>query len=187
MHANNAFGTPKLHSDQPDFKDAIDDLSFRRIKKVCAQKLKEAGSDWKGYKFAIKLSLLMDIGVMEDHNSIDNSNDDNCIELPILHAITLLNDIELLLEALRKEPQIDPWLERVNCPTKLDAKEKQLLEENQWILIANCFHLAAKFNPNGLHHMLMQFKVDKSNSLFTEGTISPLHVSAINANSLSLE
>ena len=187
MHAKRAFGTSKLPLDQPDFKDAIDDLSFRRIKKVCAQKLKEAGNDWKSYKFAIKLSLLMDIGVMGDHDSIDNRDNANCIELPILHAITLLNDTDLLLEALKKEPQIDPWLEGVYIPTKLDAKEKQLLEENQWIQIANCFHLAARFNPNGLHHMLMQFNVNKSNSLFQEGTISPLHVSAINANSLSLE
>lgn len=178
----------RFQLDEPDFKVAIDDLAFKKIKKMCASKLKEEGDNWKGYKFDLKMALLIDIGVIEE-NVLTSKGDANCLGISVLHAIILLNDKDLLTEALKKEPQIDSWLEGVIIPSKLDAKEKQSLIENKWIQYANCFHLAARFNPIGLHQMLLQFNNDKKSisSLQEKGKISPIHVAAMNSKSLSLE
>ena len=186
MHVTKA--ATRFQLDEPDFKVAIDDLAFKKIKKMCASKLKEDGDNWKGYKFDLKMALLIDIGVIEE-NTLASKGYTNCLGLSVLHAIILLNDKNLLTEALKKEPQIDSWLEGVIIPSKLDAKEKQSLVENEWIQFANCFHLAARFNPIGLHQMLLQFNNDKTDnfSLKEEGTISPIHVAAMNSKSLSLE
>ena len=188
VHATKAFGASKFQFDEPDFKVAIDDLAFKRIKKICATKLRENGKNWKTHKFSVKMALLIDIGVIEENVSKSKKDDTNCLGLSVLHAIVLLNDKKLLIEALKKEQQIDSWLERVTIPSKLDAKIKQSLEENQWIENANCFHLASRYNPMGLNQMLLQFNNHrKGNFSFDHGTISPLHVAAMNSRSLSLE
>ena len=47
----------------------------------------------------------------------------------------------------------------------------------------------AKFNPKGLHLLLTKLKdasQDRFNELYEKGTVSPLHVAALNSNSVSL-
>ena len=61
--------------------------------------------------------------------------------------------------------------------------------ENYWIDSATCYHLAAKYNPKGLHLLLSKLKAashERFLELYQDGTVSPMHVAALNSNSISL-
>ena len=61
--------------------------------------------------------------------------------------------------------------------------------ENYWIDNTTCYHLAAKFNPKGLHLLLTRLKAaspEEFNQLYKDGKVSPLHVAALNSSSISL-
>ena len=68
-----------------------------------------------------------------------------------------------------------------------DVFGSYITEEDAWILNANCFHLCAKFYPEGLHILLSHCKHNQQfmNQLYDDktGNISPLHVAASNSAS----
>ena len=87
------------------------------------------------------------------------------------------------------------WMDKTkinlkNLPNKQTKRAKSIQNfENHWIDNATCYHLAAKFNPKGLHFLLTKLKAaspDRFNELYEKGTVSPLHVAALNSNSVSL-
>ena len=52
--------------------------------------------------------------------------------------------------------------------------------EDSWIFNANCFHLAAKYNPRGLHMLLCYWKTHEKSieTILHNGNLHPLHVAA---------
>ena len=59
--------------------------------------------------------------------------------------------------------------------------------EKSWIYSANSLHFAAKFNPTALHLILSHFKDNQSfqEKLIGLYGLTPLHVAAMNSDSLS--
>ena len=73
------------------------------------------------------------------------------------------------------------WFEEV----KFSKIDKDL--ERSWIYSANSLHFAAKFNPTALHLILSHFKDNQSfqEKLIGLYGLTPLHVAAMNSDSLS--
>ena len=87
------------------------------------------------------------------------------------------------------------WMDKTkinlkNLPNKQTKRAKSIQNfENHWIDNATCYHLAAKFNPKGLHFLLTKLKAASSiefDNLYEGDKVSPLHVAALNSNSISL-
>ena len=83
-------------------------------------------------------------------------------------------------------------IEASNPSKSIDASDvfgSYITEEDAWILNANCFHLCAKFYPEGLHILLSHGKHNQQfmNQLYDDktGNISPLHVAASKTTALS--
>ena len=79
------------------------------------------------------------------------------------------NQHEALVKELSKEVKIQ------------DPNPALIIEQDKWILGANCIHLAAKFMPRGLNLILTK---DNCSTRNTNG-LSPLHIAARNDDSLS--
>ena len=79
------------------------------------------------------------------------------------------NQREVLMKELLKEVKVQ------------DPKPKMIIEQDKWILGANCIHLAAKFMPRGLNLILTK---DNCCTRNTNG-LSPMHIAARNDDSLS--
>ena len=62
-----------------------------------------------------------------------------------------------------------------------DPKPALIIEQDKWILGANCIHLAAKFMPKGLNLILTK---DNCSTLNNNG-LSPMHIAARNDDALS--
>ena len=65
----------------------------------------------------------------------------------------------------------------------------KVAEEEIWIQNANCYHLAAKFNPRALYFLLNMLGKDTSEAfgrIFKNGTPTPMHVAAFNLDSISI-
>jgi hypothetical protein len=71
---------------------------------------------------------------------------------------------------------------RVNYPPPLSPE--MIVDQDRWILGANCIHLAAKFMPRGLKLILTKFTTSPLNTETKLG-LSPLHIAARNNDSLS--
>ena len=61
---------------------------------------------------------------------------------------------------------------------------EMIIDEDRWILGANCIHLAAKFMPRGLNLILTRFSTTPLKTETNLG-LSPLHIAARNNDSLS--
>ena len=86
---------------------------------------------------------------------------------------------------LQKEISVDKWKRQVAV---IGSHLNSVAVEDSWLKQANCFHLAAKFNPRGLHFLLDNLKdIDENliQDLHKNGSKSPLHVAATNVDSLS--
>ena len=79
------------------------------------------------------------------------------------------NQREVLMKELLKEVKVQ------------DQKPKMIIEQDKWILGANCIHLAAKFMPRGLNLILTKDYGTTTN----KNGLSPLHIAARNDESLS--
>jgi hypothetical protein len=79
------------------------------------------------------------------------------------------NQHEVLMKELLKEVKVQ------------DQKPKMIIEQDKWILGANCIHLAAKFMPRGLNLILTKDYGTTTN----KNGLSPLHIAARNDESLS--
>ena len=61
---------------------------------------------------------------------------------------------------------------------------EMIIDEDRWILGANCIHLAAKFMPRGLNLILTRFSTTPLKTETNLG-LSPLHIAARNTDALS--
>ena len=132
--------------------------------------------------------------------------------LTIHHLVVLLGEgdqhIEILKCLLKNQKfTVDHWKQQLKLEHKTyERKDWQLYEKNEWIEEANCLHLAAKYNPKGLHVILdgvdkpmpvkrrnlLSVDLSHKRDLLTEchtkefeKGFSPLHVAATNIDSLS--
>ena len=113
-----------------------------------------------------------------------NKREDKIISLKLFHLVVIFNDNNLLEKILEKSIPDDIWTTPV---TVLKGATESL--ESDWINDANCYHLAAKFNPKGLHLLLTKVKEFSQESfweLYNDHNVSPLHVAALNSDSISL-
>ena len=148
--------------------------------------------------------------------SIKGENQSFRMTLTIHHLVVLLGEGDQHIEILKcllKNPNftVDDWKQPLKLEHKILKKEDwQLNEKNEWIEEANCLHLAAKYNPKGLHVILDGVDKpmpDKRKTLLSpdlgnkrdlltvynekgfekgfEKGLSPLHVAATNIDSLS--
>ena len=102
----------------------------------------------------------------------------------MFHLIIIFNDNILLEKILDRNIPNDIW----TTPVRVLTGATETLESD-WINDANCYHLAAKFNPKGLHLLLTKIKEHSEESfwdLYNDNNVSPLHVAALNADSISL-
>ena len=148
-------------------------------------------NSWTNFRLKIKIQLLVESVSSEDiKDANDNEESETTImlELTTLHILVVMNDEDAIQIAMEKIKGFKHWLSKVKLKAPNSVK---IAQENSWIKDANCFHLAAKFNPNGLHCMLSRLKTeDEGKDIFDElyetGKFSPLHVAALINDSLSL-
>ena len=142
-------------------------------------------SDWNESTLTIQVNLSMP--------SISKSNEtESCGEdvvgeqtfaltLNFFHVAIILrkqNTIKNLLKNGYSDGQW--WMNSV----EVNGPNWEVVEEEKWIKKANCLHLAAKFNPVGLHLLLSQ--LDNKELIIQNshrnGEISPLHVCTANTH-----
>ena len=180
----------------------VDRESLKRSKSIkYAAMFEDEESPWKYLRFKVEMCKLLTIGVCgvginnedipleDDKSMLENRSDGEVhhyLDLTLLHVIILQNDTELLEEVLEKyDIPMTSWKEPVKA-WQFDFKD--VLEENSWIKKANCFHLAAKYNPIGLHQLLSRLEQETEKLMIIEAnTVSPLHVAAMKPDSLSLQ
>ena len=103
---------------------------------------------------------------------------------------------KVLRYLLEKETANDHWNNSViinqigsNVRSTLSnsLRSWKLAFKDQWISKANCLHLAARFNPKGLHIILSHLKDKESliQDTHKDGQVSPLHVAATKMDSRS--
>ena len=106
-----------------------------------------------------------------------------------LHFLIIGKNVKFLqyiIENQPKETSKDQLFKEilVNDPSVNDPSTEMVVDQDKWILGANCIHLAAKFMPMGLN--LISTII--STNLLSTGTrfgLKPLHIAARNDNSLS--
>ena len=103
-----------------------------------------------------------------------------------LHLLIIGKNFQLLqyiIENQQKTSESELWKEvLVNIPSPLSPE--MIVDQDRWILGANCIHLAAKFMPRGLKLILTKFTTSPLNTETRLG-LSPLHIAARNNDSLS--
>ena len=138
---------------------------------------------------------------LEDADEVDSGFDQSFVlNLTLLH-IVLLSQIKMSFEKKAEVKGIPPneieavsflehisddyWKKKVTfVQNKMDELKTIVTKEESWILDATCFHLAAKFNPKGLHILLSYLKRHKKPLLEDiyggeQGFgVTPLHVAA---------
>ena len=145
---------------------------------------------WKSFRQKVNVQLLVESVNDEDtEGGDDNGSQDSIssitLELSVLHILVVLNDEDIMNAIVDNNIMRKHWLNPIQL---IKPNKVKIAQENKWIEKANCFHLAAKFNPTGLHLMLSQLKADQVvfQKLYENGQCSPLHVAALNSDSLSL-
>ena len=146
---------------------------------------------WINFRLKIRIQLLVESVNREDSKDTNHNEEKETtitLELTALHILVVLNDEDGIQNAMEKIIGFKPWLSVVQLTKPRNIK---IAQENLWIKEANCFHLAAKFNPTALHLMLSKLKESEDGknvfkNLYKEKQFSPLHVAAFNTNSLSL-
>ena len=97
----------------------------------------------------------------------------------------------MLGRIIEKNIPIDIWMAKASVRKNSHQNTTKCNNsiESDWIDYATCYHLAAKFNPKGLHLLLTNLKAaspEKFQEIYQDGTVTPLHVAALNCNSISL-
>ena len=150
---------------------------------------------WSLWKFKVKVQLQLKRNLDDD----ENESNGNCYNIcsvadqimacmSLLHIAILCHDIDQLSQILNLlETRVwmaDPVF--LIIPKKF--KNVVIAEEDAWINGATCYHLAARFNPNGLHLLLSQLEENSDTFLeiYKNGKTSPLHVAASNTDELAV-
>lgn len=97
----------------------------------------------------------------------------------------------MLGRIIEKNIPIDIWMSKASVRKNSHQNTTKCNNsiESDWIDYATCYHLAAKFNPKGLHLLLEKLKEaskDEFDKLYEGDKVSPLHVAALNSNSIGL-
>ena len=165
-------------------------------------------SDWRkwSYQTLLKLSIANKVeipirGRKMTQDSLDGiANAKVDLRLNFLHLVIILQKEKILKcilsstckgNAENNFTSIEVWTRPVflNLPKTAMA---DLVEEDRWILKANCFHLAARFFPKGLQILLAHFEQIHGGGTIQEGgelkslfqqaqkerCLTPLHVAA---------
>jgi hypothetical protein len=103
-----------------------------------------------------------------------------------LHFLIIGKNFQLLqyiIENQQETAEEELW-KGVLVNHQSSLSPEMIVDEDRWILGANCIHLAAKFMPRGLNLILTRFS---TTTLKTETNLrlSPLHIAARNNTSLS--
>ena len=129
--------------------------------------------------------------VDDTHESSDaNQMSFTCftLTLNILQMIILLRQNQILECILKKDISIEFWKIPVRVKGPNLNNELHVAEEDHWIIGASCFHLASKFNPNGLH-LLLNYLRKRQQTLMQDihqnDSMTPIHVAATNPDSQS--
>ena len=134
------------------------------------------------------LLLQINLGKVNSDKADNNDNkDDIIISLKLLHIIIIFNDNHLVRNIIEKNIPIEMWMATTSVAPKPSKSINNF--ECDWIDNATCYHLAAKFNPKGLHLLLEKLKEaskDEFDKLYEGDKVSPLHVAALNSNSIGL-
>ena len=117
----------------------------------------------------------------QNQGSIKERKTDGTFRL--LHFLIIGKNFKFLQYIIESQPKIsmDQFFKGVLVN---DPSPEMVVDQDKWILGANCVHLAAKFMPMGLN--LIRSKIS-ANLLNTETNfgLSPLHIAARNYDSLS--
>ena len=142
-------------------------------------------SDWYKRTLTIQVTLSMP-SISKSIESCADSYEDVgeqtfTLTLNFFHVAIILckqNTIKNLLN--NGFSNSDWWIK----PVLVDGPNWAVVEEEKWIKTANCLHLAAKFNPVGLHLLLSQLENKESiiQNSHRKGEISPLHVCTANTH-----
>ena len=103
----------------------------------------------------------------EDEDEFDNGLNLVSFELnlTLLHII-ILSQMKMSMDEWMKflgKFSIDDFREKL-VATNDHQMKKIVTKDESWIFDATCFHLAAKFNPMGLHMLLSYLKKEKKNN-----------------------
>ena len=148
-------------------------------------------SNWVEFKYCIDIQLRL-------HNKQSKSDNKPIIEEPdgmessapcqkynitlnLFHIVIILCQSKPLKAILCKIDKLDDSMEYLKRPVSVNANVA-CTGEDSWILQATCLHLAAKFNPEGLHILLSHLKIDSKiksmEHVHKKGSFSPLHLAA---------
>ena len=97
-----------------------------------------------------------------------------------LHLLIIGKNFKLL-QYIFEHQQENLMKELLKEVSVQDPKPALIIEQDKWILGANCIHLAAKFMPKGLDLILTKDNCSTRN----KNGLSPLHIAARNDDSLS--
>ena len=157
---------------------------------------------WLSYEYVVEVrlvimdpctsSLSQSVVVVEENTVPDGaltnegSGEYYKIHLSFLDMIVILRQYSILKRIILKANTLEHFTKKV----KVEGQDPfNIAEDDFWILDANCFHFAAKFNPKGLLMILDGLGFEKNKdfieAIHEEGTMTPLHVSATNSDPLS--
>ena len=102
-----------------------------------------------------------------------------------LHFLIIGKNFKFLQYIIESQPEIcrDQLFKEVLVVN--DPSPEMFVDQDKWILGANCIHLAAKFMPMGLNLMRTNISALSSTETRTRFGLSPLHIAARNNDSLS--
>ena len=177
-------------SKNPNYNDEIKSL----LEKVDTTKTDT--KSWTSFTYKIKLRLnklseqkeadqkKRPPSLASFHRSIREEKSNGTFKF--LHLLIIGKNFQLLqyiIENQQKASESELWKEvLVNIPSPLSPE--MIVDQDRWILGANCIHLAAKFMPRGLKLILTKFTTSPLNTETRLG-LSPLHIAARNNDSLS--
>ena len=155
------------------------------------QDLLEQTSNWDEFKYCIDIQLRLHNKQTKNNNTASIEEPDGMesnvpcqkynITLNLFHIVIILCQSKPLKAILCKIDKLDDSMEYLKEPVKVNANVA-CTGEDSWILQATCLHLAAKFNPEGLHfllsHMKMDCKIKSMEYVHKKGSFSPLHLAA---------
>ena len=154
---------------------------------------KEDPKSFENWRFQIEVQL----SILKSSKDEDNDETDSGfgrtvkLNLTLLHIIVMNSKTKLLNILLKKDISDKYWeipvlvkipsIDILGEDAVVSVEEMKFIgSEDSWIFNANCFHLAAKYNPRGLHMLLCYWKTHGKSieAIPHNGNIHPLHVAA---------
>ena len=152
--------------------------------------------NWKNWNFQTEVKLsLISTQAIEGSEEVERDRDaiykKVTLKLSFIHLIILLQKNEILKSLVKEESNYDFILETVSVEPKSLKDDFEngtyCIEEDAWIYGANCIHLAALFNHEGMEVILSNIKDSKKliEDTHIDGHITPLHIATAKFCALS--